>query len=250
MESESRHVGRQGALWEAVSQSLLGRIVSGEFPADTILPAEGLLCEEYAVSRPTLRDAMKVLQEKGLIRTQHGVGSVVLPSEAWSVLDPAVITGRLQQDESAGLVFDQLSVIRIALESELAYHAALLATDTDIEGMAALVAQMDDMQGDPDGYLELDVRFHALVMEASGNQMGLAMMTAIGEPLRQSRRLTNRIPHGVESAHKFHRQIFEHIAARDAAAAAAVMREHLTWSWDQHRALRAGEIVAEDSTAM
>lgn len=242
MAAEKYNVGRQGQLWEAVAESLLSRIVNGEFPADSIMPAEGLLSEEYGVSRPTVRDAMKVLQEKGLIRTQHGVGSVVLPPEAWSVLDPAVITARLQQEQTGESVFDQLSVVRIALESELASRAAVSATDADIETMAVLLAQMDSVQDDPDAYLELDVRFHGLVMQSSGNRMGMAMMTAIGEPLRQSRRITNRIPHGVESAHKFHREIFEHIAARDAASAAASMREHLTWSWDRYRALRGDDV--------
>ena len=238
MTAEAHRVGRSGPLWEAVADSLLGRIVCGEFAIASIMPPEGALCEDYGVSRPTLRDAMKVLQEKGLIRTQHGVGSIVLGPESWSVLDPAVISARLRQDQTGESIFDQLSVVRIALESELAFYAAAHASASDITRMDKILAVMETVQDDPDAYLELDVRFHDLVMEASGNHMGMAMLTAIGEPLRQSRRITNRIPQGVQTAQKFHREIFTHIGDRDSSAAALAMRDHLTWSWNGHRALR------------
>ncbi|WP_432002326.1 FadR/GntR family transcriptional regulator [Streptomyces sioyaensis] len=237
--SGGHRVGRNNQrLWQDVVSSLLNRIVAGEFPAGSVMPAEAELAEAYGVSRPSIRDAVKILQERGLIRVQHGVGSVVQSSTEWSVLDPELIAARMEHDTAGYQVFDDLSVVRIALESEL---AAAAATRIDADAIARLtehMALMDAATGDPDRYLELDVAFHGLVIDLAGNQMATAIMNSIQEPLRQSRRLTNRIPKAIESAHGFHHQIFDKLVIGDSAGAGRTMREHLQWSWAHHRKLR------------
>ncbi len=237
--ADSRHrVDRPNRLWEAVADSVLERIVAGEFPPHTTLPAEAVLCERYGVSRPSVRDAMKVLQEKGLVRIQQGVGSVVQEPGNWSALDPAVISARLRHEDADDEIFDELTVVRIALESELAALAARRVTPDSRGALTEHVQRMDATIDDPDAYLELDVAFHDLVMRFSGNRIAHAIMATIQEPLRQSRRITNRIPGGVEHAHDFHCLISKRICAGDPEGAATAMREHLTWSWERYQAMR------------
>ena len=236
--SDQYSVRRSNQLWQDVADSLLQRIVSGEFPADSTLPGEAVLAENYGVSRPSMRDAMKVLQEKGLVRIHHGVGSVVQGRDSWSVLDSGVISARLAHEDVADEIFDELTTVRIALESEMAWLAAQRIDDAGKAQLLEQLASMDLVIRDPDAYLEVDMQFHDLVMQLSGNRFARAIMSSIQDPLRQSRRITNRIPDGVQAAHDFHRAIHERILEGDADGAANAMREHLTWSWDGYRALR------------
>lgn len=228
------NVGRSGPLWQEVADSLLTRVVSGEFAEGSTLPGESALAAEYGVSRPSMRDAVKALQQKGLLKIHHGIGSVVQPKEKWSVLDEGIISARLATGDVADQMFDELSIVRIALESEMARLAAQFIDSVGTRQLTKLIDRMEAASDHDDSYLVLDLEFHELVMVLSRCKFALAVMGTIRGPLRQSRRITNKIPDGVRVAQQFHRQIAEYIIAGDADAAARAMREHLTWSWLQY----------------
>ncbi len=98
--------------------------------------------------------------------------------------------------------------------------------------MGALIEKMKRTRTGADQYLELDVAFHTAIAEASGNDIAQAIMSAIEDPLRSMRRVSNRIPRGIATATAFHVQIFDCLSAGDADAAASAMTEHLVWSRD------------------
>ncbi|MEG3012611.1 MAG: GntR family transcriptional regulator, partial [Pseudomonas sp.] len=79
-----------------IVQELGKQIVSGRFLPDDKLPAEALLCEEYAVSRPVLREATRVLVAKGLVYSKPRVGTVVKARREWHMLDPDVLHWLMQ----------------------------------------------------------------------------------------------------------------------------------------------------------
>src|SRR3954452_12508373 len=78
---------RPANLASAITAELVERIVRGGHPSGTSLPPEPALCETFAVSRTVVREAVKVLQEKGLVQVRQGAGTVVTPPETWNVLD-------------------------------------------------------------------------------------------------------------------------------------------------------------------
>ena len=65
-------------LARAITAELVERIVRGLHPPGTPLPPEPALCETFSVSRTVIREAMKVLQEKGLVQVRQGSGTVVI----------------------------------------------------------------------------------------------------------------------------------------------------------------------------
>lgn len=227
---------------------MIRRIIGGEFPPGSMLPPEAILAEEFGVSRNPIREATKVLTEKGVISIQHGRGSIVQDPALWDALDPGILTARLERSDTAWQTFSELSQVRVALESEMARAAAERITPAEIERLRGHVAEMEQAAGDPGAYTELDFRFHDLVMESSANSIAHAMMLAISGPLRQSRKLTNQIPGGVENAHQFHMQIFERIADHDARGAEKVMREHLEWSLEHLGNLQAVAVIHGEHT--
>src|SRR5919199_4949196 len=71
-------------------QTLLARIAAGTYATGTMLPKEERLAEELDVSRGVVRECIRALEERGVVRVRHGRGATVLPARAWNVLDPTV----------------------------------------------------------------------------------------------------------------------------------------------------------------
>ena len=94
-----------------IVQELGMQIVSGRFLPCDKLPAEALLCEEYAVSRPVLREATRVLVAKGLVYSKPRVGTVVKPRREWHMLDPDVLHW-LMQSSPQNEFFNVLTSVR------------------------------------------------------------------------------------------------------------------------------------------
>src|SRR4051812_46793410 len=78
---------RPPSLAGALTAELVGRIVRGEYAPGSALPAEPALCDAFSVSRTVVREAVKVLQEKGLVQVRRGLGTIVTPPAMWSMLD-------------------------------------------------------------------------------------------------------------------------------------------------------------------
>ena len=106
-----------------IVQELGMQIVSGRFLPDDKLPAEALLCEEYAVSRPVLREATRVLVAKGLVYSKPRVGTVVKARREWHMLDPDVLHW-LMQSSPQNEFFNVLTSVRSIIEPAAAALAA------------------------------------------------------------------------------------------------------------------------------
>jgi GntR family transcriptional regulator, galactonate operon transcriptional repressor len=74
---------------DAVDELLAG-IVKGRYAAGVLLPKETELVEELGMSRGTVREALRALEERGVVQVTHGRGARVQPPEEWNVLDPVV----------------------------------------------------------------------------------------------------------------------------------------------------------------
>lgn len=213
-------------LTEDVATGLLRDIVSGKYGVGEMLPPENELGSEYEVSRTVVREAIKIVEHKSVLSVIQGRGSTVRPLDEWNALDPDILACQLEQSDNSQ-VFEELTVVRLALECEMAAQAALHLTPDLQQRMRDVIEGGAAFADDPDGYLEFDYDFHRLVTEASGNRIARGIMASLEGPLRASRHLTSRLPGAFESAQPFHRSIFEAIAARDPDLARRTMRAHL-----------------------
>jgi DNA-binding FadR family transcriptional regulator len=140
-------VRRPANLARAVTAELVGRIVRGVHPPGAPLPPEPALCETFGVSRTVIREAVKILQEKGLVQVRQGSGTTVTPPTRWNMLDELVLGATIEEDESLA-VLDDLVVTRRLLESDMANVAARLATADAVDRLRALVDRMDELVDD------------------------------------------------------------------------------------------------------
>lgn len=142
-------------------------IVRGEYPEGEVLPNEDTLAARAGVGRPALREAIKVLSGKGLVRTARRYGSRVCPRPEWNTLDPDVLSWHLSDPANWHRFLRDTVEMRVLLEPRAAAMAAERATPAEAAYIAGLAARMPVSVAAAD--IEVDVAFHAAVMRASHN---------------------------------------------------------------------------------
>ena len=110
-------------LFEFVAGDLATRIFSGDVGPGERLATEFELCEEFGVSRTVIRDALRVLNSKGLIESRPHSGTLVRGIENWNLLDPQMINWALNMGDREGF-FTRLMETRSALEPSVVDIAA------------------------------------------------------------------------------------------------------------------------------
>jgi len=218
-------------LARAVTVELVQRIVRGVHPAGTVLPPEPALCETFSVSRTVIREAVKVLQEKGLVQVRQGAGTMVTPPTTWHLLDELVLAATVADDDSLA-VLDDIVVTRRLLEADMAHVAATVADQETVDRLRALVDRMDQLVDDPAAYREQDRAFHDTVMLASGNRVARAVVRALESQVINTASYLGRSEPGLcVASNRGHRAVCERIAAHDPAGAATAMFTHITEAW-------------------
>jgi DNA-binding FadR family transcriptional regulator len=222
---------RPANLAHAVAAELVARIVHGQHPPGTALPPEPALCSMFAVSRSVVREAVKVLQEKGLVQVRQGSGTTVTDPTRWDMLDKLVLSASIEKDESVDLL-DDLVVTRRLLESDMAHLSARAATPQVVEELRGLVERMDEVLPDVAAYAEHDRAFHDVIMRTSGNRIARAVVRSLEDQVVAMARYMGQ-PHLEQrvQSNAGHRRIFECIAAGDPVAASEAMFEHITGAW-------------------
>jgi DNA-binding FadR family transcriptional regulator len=230
---------RPARLSVVVVKVLVDQIVTGHYPPGSLLPPEPVLCQSFDVSRSVVREALKAIEEKGLVRARQGHGTTVTSPDEWNLLDPVVLEATINADETVQMLEDLVDV-RVALESDMARAAAGSMTDTDLSELAALLAELETQLAEPARYLDTDTRYHDLIMRCSGNRLGRSIIRAIHPHARASSRYNP--PTGeedIQRAHRGHVEIYERLAQRDGEGAASAMQEHIRGTWELRKLKRA-----------
>ena len=85
---------RPGRFASVVVEDLAREIISGTWAEGDVVPTEPALCEEFGFSRTVIREALKLLEERGLVRVEQGRGTSVQPRISWNLLDPSCCGSR------------------------------------------------------------------------------------------------------------------------------------------------------------
>ncbi|WP_341954630.1 FCD domain-containing protein [Salinibacterium sp. TMP30] len=193
--------GLHGQVIEGVGEA----IGAGRIPIGAQLVPESIAIESKT-SRALVREALRVLQSKGLVIARPRTGTRVRPVSEWDLLDPDVIRWRAGGIESAKQLRELLD-LRGAIEPLAARHAARATTpahlhklQTAVDAMAVAVARSDW-----NAFTDADVEFHRGLLEAGGNQIVGQLAGPIESALRV-RHALNLIPHeltaGVVASHQ------------------------------------------------
>jgi DNA-binding FadR family transcriptional regulator len=224
---------RPARLGIAVLTSLIEQIVRGEIAVGSPLPTEPILCELFGVSRTVIRESLKLLEEKGLVRVKQGQGTTVVSSEQWNLLDPLVLEASIRNDETLK-VLDDLVDVRVSLESQMARRAAERMTEAQRAELHAKLLDLESLLDRPQLYAVADSEYHDEISRISGNQLGRTIVRSVHPFADHDERYNNRdliVPATFERSHRGHVLIYELLARGDAAAAAIAVSEHILGSW-------------------
>ena len=206
---------------EAGGKSQHGRIVSelglaivgGELQPGDKLPPEAQLLERYEISRPVLREAVRVLVAKGLVLSRQRAGAIVRPRNEWHLLDPDVLYWLIQAKPQREFVGTLLEVRRI-FEPAAAALAARAATPEQLQGIAAAYAGME-AASTTEELLEPDLAFHRRIAEATGNDLLAYIGNMLSLALRESIILSSQLPNTHALSLPRHKAILTALQNRD-----------------------------------
>jgi GntR family transcriptional repressor for pyruvate dehydrogenase complex len=207
-------------VYELVAERLIARIGDGPGAGEP-LPPERELMQQYAVGRSSVREALRMLESRGLIESR-GNGTFVVAEPRNPFADGL---GMLLADGTTDL--QQLFEVRRLLESEIAGLAAERRAD---EHLARLQASIDAMDGGLDReetYIAADIDFHLILADATGNRFVVQLMHAIRDQLRAAFGTIFQVPGSPATSVAEHRELAAAVAARDGEVARALMTRHI-----------------------
>jgi DNA-binding FadR family transcriptional regulator len=226
---------RPARIAAVVVEDIAHRILGGGLPEGAVLPTEPALEREFGFSRSPIREGLKLLEERGLVRVEQGRGTTVQGRDSWNLLDPTVLRIALAYDHDMVLLDDLIAVRRL-LERDRARAAATRLSEDELAALAENLNRMTSSIGDYDQFRSLDFAFHAGIMRASGSEIGRTIVRTIhmnaGHALRLSAPGARA---SLESTLTEHRGIYEALVARDGELAARRTAAHIESAWAERR---------------
>ncbi len=210
-------------VYEVIAEQLTAEIGRRALQPGDVLPPERELTLLYRAGRSSVREALRMLESRGLI-LPAGNGSFVVAD----FRNPLNHSVRLLLSMDEATMHDIYEVRRI-LECEAAALAAARRADSDLVRMAAAIQNMEAGLEEPSGerYIDADLRFHLAVAEATGNRFLLHNMHALRDVIRRALTSIFQIPSSPTSSLEQHRAILAAITDRDDERARNEMRAHL-----------------------
>ncbi len=207
---------RNDRLSDRVAQQLLAMMRAGELPAGARLPPEGQLAEQLGVSRGILREALTVLQARGMLRRTPKEGTFVT-----GVGESGL--GQSLASQLRAATYQDLLEFREVMECRVVQNAVLRATDADIQALREMLEAGYDSASvqSPDYY------FHYRLAELSGNALFMAFIDTYYDLIHEMKAATLRDEKRVGEVQKEHLRIVDAIARRSERAAVNAVRQHL-----------------------
>lgn len=215
-------IDRNAGLARQIADSLQNDIMDGRLTVEARLPSEAELAERFGVSQPTVREAMKILAAKKLVRSKRGprggvfVNTPSLEMAAQSVHETTNWLVSLGVFGLSDIVETRRKLGRVTLEL-----ACQHATDADFLRMEAALLASDHREIADEDFCQLEVAFHQAVAEASGNAVMRFVMVIANQALIPAVNMISFRYRERDTVVAFQRQILTAVRARDIPAATA-----------------------------
>jgi DNA-binding FadR family transcriptional regulator len=227
--AESFRAARHNRIFEDIVEQMQAAILSGRFRPGETLPPERELREVFKTSRGTLREALRVLEQKGLIEIKLGVGG--------GAVVRAVSTDRVSESlellfRSRSITLLQLAEFREGVEGSIAALAAEKRTAGDLQRLEGLLEEARGYRdAGPDSwgaFLSVDRQFHQEMAEVTGNPVYILVQKVVHTNIIDfyEQFLPGREPIMEENFQDLH-NLYRAIADRDASLARSLMQSHV-----------------------
>lgn len=226
---------------EAVEQ-IAERISLGELGPGDQLPSERALAQQMEISRPTVREALKVLADSGVVKVRPGSGGGAFVTSEF-VPREVLRRAAVRVGEVGGVI-----EARRLLEPRVAQLAAIHGREADfapmqrtIDRQAAIAHAPERFAANEDRFLALDVQFHLAIARATGNATVVSLVRSLLRRLEIARDMALHVPASVERSLEIHQDTLDAIRSGDTQRVEEVMDVHLAQlegTWEQENGAR------------
>lgn len=200
------------SLAEEVADRLQEQIRLGHYKINDKLPIEPELMKTFGVGRSSIREAIKLLTNSGLLRVQQGLGTFV----ERSIADAEPLAKRFQRAK-----FEDLDEVRQLLEMKIAEKAAINRSDQDLSLISEALEQRNiaAQQGELEACIAADIRFHTAIAEASGNEILADLYKSVAVHLEKGFSQFYTDTAIFKDTYRLHEQLLKAIIRQDAKKA-------------------------------
>jgi len=208
-----------------LATTLARDIASGIWKSNQTLPIEPELAHRFGAGRNAVREAVKILAAKGLLRIERRTGTTVRPESCWNLLDAELLEWILPASLDREALLDELTELRAIVEPAVAGLAATHASV--LESMRVFEAYDEMESGRDEGAMNACIKFRELLFEASHNRFLNALAPVFSLLMRSNFEIVTRSGNPVTRNLKEHRQIADALKRRDAESARRAARKLL-----------------------
>lgn len=227
------------SLSKQVADQLQEAIIDGTLKADDRLPTEEELALRFQVSRPTIREALKRLAAKNLIRSRRGpTGGTFVNRLDANALSDSLTTASTLFVSMNEISLEEVSSCRKELETLCFKEACLNATAEDFENMEKALRVQEDSSISPEAFCAADVQFHRAIVNATGNRMLSFVMYSLIEGLQPVANMIAYHYRAREVIINQHQRILDNIKQRDASVAISILHEQIDYLSQLHTEAR------------
>ncbi|WP_369309352.1 FadR/GntR family transcriptional regulator [Providencia rettgeri] len=153
-----------------IAENLGQQILTSAYLPDSILPSELELSEKFQASRTAIREAIKILAAKGMVLARPKIGTRVMPSSNWNFLDQDLLSWWANSEEQS-VVIKHFKIVRLAIEPQACYLAAMHATTEQKQSLQLLANEMLLLakEFDREHWVKVDYYFHLTIYKACAN---------------------------------------------------------------------------------
>lgn len=216
--------------YELVVRELKAEILAGRLRPGDRLPGERQLSEQLQVSRPSVREAVRILEALEIVRSRPGTGpesGLVISTQPSRALSDLL---RLHVALSSYSMLDVMRV-RMALEEQSVRRLARQAGETDLTAVEKTLEEMREAKGDREAFHSLDTQFHVELARCSNNTLLADLMAALRDAVRRPmEEAFGQDPDWAERVEELireHEDILESVRSGDAERAARLINEHI-----------------------
>lgn len=219
------HYSKWNNVTEYVFENIKNRLMAGEFPLDSKLPSEKMLCAAYNVGRSSVREALSMLEAVGMIRIERGRGSFVESTQESTT--KAKTWYQSKTDSLAELIYT-----RCCLECLAAEKAALKITEDQLARMAEVNARFlgSAKPIDPPQLLHFDTLFHHTLFEVCNISLLAQLNNLVDSAYAEYRTNAYILTKHIDIAAQGHSQIIVALRARDPQQARYATESHIRQS--------------------
>lgn len=209
---------------DEILRQLRVAVFSGKFQAGDRLPNERHLAEQFEASRTSVREALRALEQEGVIHVKKGALGGAFVSD----VDHRLVTKPFQTLLQLGKVsMVHITEVRLIFEPEAARLAAERATAEDLAEMEDVIERMRRVVEDGEPPASHDLMFHKLVARAASNpileMLSESMLEVASQVISDLRPSIEVLRHVLER----HRKVFESIRDHDEDRAFSLMSDHI-----------------------